>query len=119
MSRLFASSLIALAFVTSPVAPLIAPTAAAQERQTVSVTVPYDDLDIDTPAGARTLLDRISVASKKVCGKPPSTLMLSVPDKRTECRANAVRQTVLSLNEPAITLAWQAQTGTTIQTAAR
>jgi UrcA family protein len=118
MHRLFASSLVALAIV----APRIAPTANAQQPEqprTVSVAVTYADLDINTHAGARELLQRIAVASRKVCGKPQSTLMLSIPDKRAECRAAAVRQTVQALNEPTVTLAWQAETNAMIQTAAR
>lgn len=115
MSRLIALSLIALALS----APLAVPAATAEAPKVVFVTVAYGDLDVDTPAGARTLLSRINTAAKKVCGKAPATLMLSVPDKRAECRATVIRETVQRIGEPGLTLAWQRGADVAIQTAAR
>ena len=55
---------IVLALATFSVAMLPAPAAA----ETVSVAVPYGDLDLSTAAGMATLNGRIATAAKRICG---------------------------------------------------
>jgi UrcA family protein len=82
-------------------------------------TVDYGDLDISKEAGAKALLSRISQASKKICGKRPMTVMNGVLERHLACRAEVIKDTVRRINQPSLTLAWQAETGAVVQTASR
>ena len=44
--------------------------AEAPVEETVSVVVPYGDLDVADPAGADALTQRIDAAAEKVCSRP-------------------------------------------------
>jgi UrcA family protein len=100
---------------------IAAPAAMADKAPTgVSVaTVEYGDLDVTKEAGAQKLLTRITQASKKICGKRPTTVMNSMLDRHLDCRAEVIKETVQRINQPNLTLAWQASTGAAIQTASR
>lgn len=54
----------------------------------VSVTVPFEDLDLTSEAGAATLNARIAAAVKKVCGAPESGLELHFSSR--DCRKQAL-----------------------------
>jgi UrcA family protein len=126
MSATLKTCAAALTFAAfAPVAALTlsiaAPAAHAEKAPTgVSVaTIEYGDLDISNEAGAKALLSRITQASKKICGKRPTTVMNNVLERHLNCRAEVVKDTVRRINEPTLTFAWQASTGAVVQTASR
>ncbi len=45
------------------------PAAAKTEAETVSIEIPYGDLNLATAAGMETLNGRISAAAKRICGR--------------------------------------------------
>jgi len=103
---------------------IAAPVALAEKAEkapnwVAMAVVEYGDLDISKEAGAQALLSRISQASKKVCGKRPVTVMNGALERHLNCRAAVVGDTVKRINQPGLTLAWQAETGAVIQTASR
>ena len=50
--------------------------AATPSSETVSVTISYGDLDLNTSAGARTMLARITHAAGQICGTQPDAQQL-------------------------------------------
>lgn len=73
----------------------------AAEDETLSVTVPYADLDIADPAGADALTARIDSAVEKVCHRPDIRdlkAMVAWEECRAEALAGAMEQ--LSLVAP-------------------
>jgi UrcA family protein len=63
--------------------------AAEVETETVSVSVPYGDLDLTTDAGQAALDGRIAAAVKEVCAKPVVIRDLKAMTAWTECRKSA------------------------------
>jgi UrcA family protein len=73
-----------------------------------SNTVSYADLDLNTPSGARAMLNRIERASTEACGRSPylrnpysPALGYLMSDYR-QCREQAIAQAVASLRAPAV-----------------
>ena len=77
----------------------VTPALAADE--TVSVSVPYADLDIADPAGADVLTQRIDSAVEKVCERP-DIRNLKAMAAWEECKADALAGAIeqLSLVQP-------------------
>jgi len=68
------------------------------EQIIARTTIPLADLDLATPAGVRTLLDRIQAAADLVCaGSGPQLASVEI-----ECRAQAVRDAVTRAGSPAL-----------------
>jgi UrcA family protein len=65
----------------------------------------YEDLDIDTEAGARILLQRIEGAAKTACGGHSTVSSFThMPDHTFEqCWGDAVERTVKQLGAPVVT----------------
>ena len=76
-------------------------TPAIAADETVSVTVPYADLDIADPAGADALTQRIDAAVDKVCHRP-DIRNLKAMVAWEECKADALAGAMeqLSLVDP-------------------
>ena len=75
--------------------------AAPVADQTVSVTVPYGDLDVADPAGADALTQRIDSAAEKVCHRPDIRDlkgMVAFEECKADALAGAMEQ--LSLTQP-------------------
>ena len=70
-------------------AALLGGTPALAADETVSVTVPYADLDIADPAGADALTQRIDSAVEKVCHRP-DIRNLKAMVAWEECKADAL-----------------------------
>lgn len=82
-----------------------APPPSAPPGATVRATpVSYADLDLDSYAGAHTLLGRIDQAAVQVCQPEPDTLMniQEVRDYR-DCLGSAVDRAVFDLDAPTVT----------------
>jgi UrcA family protein len=65
--------------------------------ETLSETVNYSDLDIDTPAGAAALYSRLEVAARHVCRALQSP---GVPFQMGVCRQQALDGAVKNVNRP-------------------
>jgi UrcA family protein len=96
-----------------------APAALAEKPVSASAPVSYADLDLSAAAGVQTLLQRISVASRKVCGKRPMTVRFGQLEKYLECRETAIRAAVERINYPTVTMAWAGETGKAMRVALR
>ena len=79
--------------ITSALAALaLAATAQPAAAETVSIAVPYGDLNLSTEAGMATLAGRIAAASRRICGEAD---VRSVHDGRDH--QQCVRQTRASV----------------------
>jgi UrcA family protein len=96
-----------------------APVALAEKPVSASTPVSYADLDLSAPAGVQTLLQRIGVASKKVCGKRPMTVRYGQLETYLECRETAMNAAVERINHPTLTMAWAGKTGDAMRVALR
>lgn len=69
--------------------------------ETVSVVVPYGDLDVADPAGADVLTQRIDAAAEKVCHRPDLRNLKEMVAFE-ECKADALEGAMeqLSLTQP-------------------
>jgi UrcA family protein len=76
-------------------------TPALAADETVSVVVPYADLDVADPAGAEALTQRIDSAVDKVCSRP-DIRNLKAMSAWEECKAEALAGAMeqLSLGNP-------------------
>jgi UrcA family protein len=97
MKRMIASALAAVAL-----AGMVAPSALAERGQTVSVAVSYADLNLDSAAGAKTLLNRMQFAARKACG---DTYSRSWTERHAAkaCAEQAMADSVMRLNAPMVT----------------
>jgi UrcA family protein len=71
------------------------------ERSNASVTVHFDDLNLDAEAGAKALLNRIAIAGAKVCGARQNFRPMLAPHFET-CRTTAVQSAIASVNHPLV-----------------
>jgi UrcA family protein len=75
--------------------------AEAPVEETVSVVVPYGDLDVAVPADADALTQRIDAAAEKVCHRPnirDLKAMVAFEECKADALAGAMEQ--LSLTQP-------------------
>lgn len=100
--------LIGLALITLTALSNIASAAPADAVIRKDVAVRYSDLDLNSEAGARMMLTRISMAARQACGGAafayPSysiSPMLAQSDF-ARCQADAVARAVIALNRPAL-----------------
>jgi UrcA family protein len=68
-----------------------------------AVSVPYGDLDLDSPAGVRSMLRRLEEAAGRACGRQPTGLRLGEAVRVRNCRADVMRQAVVQLDRPMLT----------------
>jgi UrcA family protein len=99
MSHLF-TSMIAAALVSAAAG---APAAAQPWVETRSVRVAYDDLDMSSPAGAKTLLLRMKAATLKVCGRTPPQMLIKETIQHKACLDGAMSRAVMEANIPQVT----------------
>lgn len=97
-------------FAASVIVPASAQVAPAQVVS--DVTVPYDDLDLKSEAGARAMLARLDAAATRACGGKPAPVMPGDPvalAKQREyrrCKAAAMDGSTLRLGSPRVRTAW-------------
>jgi UrcA family protein len=95
---------LAAAATLSCAAPVLAQTSLAQTSDPVpSVSVRYGDLNIGSPAGARSLLKRIEAAAKTACGGAPDIRQLGQLVSFEACRRSALARAVVVVNSPMLT----------------
>jgi UrcA family protein len=66
-------------------------------------TVPFDDLNLDRPAGVAVLYRRIRDAAERVCGDPQRTGSRIFSASWGSCVTQAVDRAVVALDRPALT----------------
>lgn len=79
----------------------LGPIASARNADTVSVRVSYSDLDLATRAGAMTVLQRITIAARDVCGPvgdPTQYAFEFLP-----CVRDTTARAVMTLASPVVT----------------
>jgi UrcA family protein len=91
-------------------------TAGAQAAEVAQIHVKYADLNVNNPAGAAVLLQRIHAAAVKVC-RVPASRELDVASKATACITKATADAVAAVNAPALTGLYQAKVGGNTQLA--
>jgi UrcA family protein len=77
-----------------------APALAQTDDNLVKVVVRYGDLNLDTPTGARTLLDRIEAAANEACGGKPDIRDLGALARFDRCRPAAAHRAVSQVDAP-------------------
>ncbi len=92
----FAVAAVAFATVASSSAALAA-------EPPTEVRVSTRDLNLQTPAGAQTLMHRIYSAATLVCGGGPLTLEIADYQSFRRCRADAVARAVRDADAPMVT----------------
>jgi UrcA family protein len=95
----------------------VATTALAAQRQAITVKkveVGYGDLNLRSEAGAATLLGRLTRAATKVCSTD-SPGPEHIQSKRAEfaCRARALRDAVVTVDNAVLTALYQSTRGET------
>ena len=95
---------LAAAATLSCAAPVLAQTSLAQTSDPVpSVSVRYGDLNIGSPAGARSLLQRLEAAAKTACGGAPDIRQLHQWVSFQAYRSSAVARAVVAVDSPMLT----------------
>jgi len=67
-----------------------------------SVVVKFNDLDLDTDAGAQALYRRLVIAARQVCPSDAG-VNLHLANLAYRCRSEALARAVRQLNKPALT----------------
>ena len=80
--------------------------AATADDGVVSVRVPYADLNLQSPAGARTMLARLTTASHSACGSEPTITDLGRSELYRGCVSGTLDRAVRSLGAPLVTAAY-------------
>jgi UrcA family protein len=93
------SRMIPIAAATLATATLLATVALPAKAETMSVHVPYGDLDLSSEAGQRALDRRIDRAVVTICGSGAATLSYRPAHRRCvrEARASAAPQVVAAI----------------------
>ena len=84
--------------------------AGAHAEDVAQVHVKYADLNVNRPAGAAVLLQRIQAAAKKVCTMPGSRELDRAAQAKA-CTTQATVNAVAAVNAPALTGLYQAKFG--------
>jgi UrcA family protein len=67
------------------------------------IVVAYSDLNLDSPAGAKTLYRRIAYAARQVCGSPAAAWYPGQRQKWQTCYRTAVENAIRKVNRPVLT----------------
>lgn len=84
----------------------------ADPRIVTEIGVRYDDLDLDSEAGARAMLARLDLAATKACGGKPFGVMsrdhvgVAKELEYRRCKAAAMESSTLKLDSPRVRAAW-------------
>jgi UrcA family protein len=88
--------------------------AGTQDNEVAMAVVKYQDLDINTPAGAAALYWRIHRAANSVCGVDDHAVLPSQP--RLRCSQEAEARAIAQADIARLTAYYQAKTGKTLPT---
>jgi UrcA family protein len=85
--------------------------AAAQETVTQSIVVKLADLDLSSPAGAKSALTRIRSAAHEVCEPEATIVDIRETVSYGACVADAERHAVSTLDRPEVTALFESRRG--------
>ena len=77
----------------------------AAAPSSASITVRYADLNIASPAGARTLYERIRTASQSAC----NYFWFKSDEQETRCVRNTIANAVTQIDQPALSTIFNAK----------
>ena len=97
-TTLFAAAM--LIAVPSSIGPALA---ADPSEPTVSIDVPYSDLNLANPAGAQAMMTRIRQAAANACGNAPQAREVKEFRTYRVCVDTAIVNAVRQLNAPLVT----------------
>jgi len=103
MTRAFNLRALSLALAGVAVVVSAAPAVAQTDDRASAIHVSYADLDINTTAGARTLMTRIDQAADRACGERPDIRQLKQRSDFERCRKAAVTGAVAAVDSPRLT----------------
>jgi UrcA family protein len=89
---------------------LVAGAASAQSDEAVTIHVRANDLNLQTEAGARTMMNRIHSAAAAACGTPAS----NVDGDYDKCVSDAVSGAAAQTKSPMVMAMSQGKTGTAL-----
>jgi UrcA family protein len=92
-----------LLLASGPGRALAAATAAPWTPEPATLTVHFEDLNLDHAAGVAMLYRRISAAATRVCGEPQPTGSRIIAPSWRRCVTQAIEQAVATLDRPALT----------------
>ena len=95
----------ALLAFASAAALYAAPALAQTDEAAPAMTVRYGDLDLNAPAGARAMLQRIDVAAADVCGGMPDIRDPGRLAAFDRCRTAAAHRAVSEVDAPLVSAA--------------
>jgi UrcA family protein len=86
------------------------------EAVVTRVRVPVGDLDLNTQAGADTLIRRVSAAAASACGGADAMGVTGLAEQRAyrACKTKAVSQTIARLDAPVVRARYAQMTGATV-----
>ena len=104
-----------LPYLVAAMALLVGPVSAhagsvtEQPNGVIALAVPYEDLNLTTPTGARSMLQRVRDASGRICrASSPSTLPeLGGTRSFSACVRSTMDQAIASLDQPTVTAIWR------------
>ena len=80
----------------------------------MTVKVSFADLDLSSPAGARSVLNRIHAAASTVCGSEPDIRLLERSAVYHSCMKATIGRAVASLDSPVVTALNAGEPGATM-----
>ncbi len=86
--------------------------AGARAGELPQVHVKYSGLDLDTPAGAATLYQRIRLAADEVCAVSGSRELARIAHEKA-CADRAIAEAVAAVNNPRVTRLYEVKMGVT------
>lgn len=79
------------------------PSPVVETEDTYTTVVQFDDLNIDRPAGAETLYERLNAAARRVCNSQDRTGGFNDLDGRGRCYADAMERAVEGVDNQLLT----------------
>lgn len=103
----------ALAFLSMSAVAVAEPIQLGDEKAALPhFDVPYSDLNLSHPAGAETMMKRITFAANLVCGGKPDIREIKIMGMFRTCIREAKEQAVHQLNAPLVTALLLEELGT-------
>jgi UrcA family protein len=96
-----------------------APAVFAEDTGAVSATVNYSDLNLASPEGAKTMLQRINQAAEQVCAPRADIGDYTGRAEWDDCVASRIDLTVTRLGSPMVTAAYAGKRSSKTQLAGR
>jgi UrcA family protein len=113
-SDMFTKTTLAAVAAISLFAGLSTASAATPSGDTVSVTISYDDLDLNTNAGARAMFARITHAAGQICGTQPGSQLIDKVQAYKGCMSSITDRAVTKLGNARVSAVAGRQASTTM-----